>query len=73
MLMVERSVEVPNSHTVEKIVEVPVKNTMEGETRYVEIASVQGQLVETLVEEVVEQSANVEPVALELIVVEFKR
>merc|ERR1711945_38891 len=72
-LTVERLVEVPSIQTVEKIVEVPVTNTLEGETRYVEIPSVQRQVAETVVEEVVEMGAPTESVALEPIVVELKR
>jgi len=71
-LTVERVVEVPSIQTVEKVVEIPVMKTLEGSTRYVDIHSVQRQLAETSVEEVVEQGETMDTVALEPIVVELQ-
>merc|ERR1712206_16523 len=65
-------VEVPSVQTVEKVVEIPVTRTLEGSTRYVDVPSVQRQLAETLIEEVVEQGENLETAALEPIVVELQ-
>merc|ERR1712227_501931 len=46
--------------------------TLEGSTRYVDVPSVQRQLAETFIEEVVEQGDALDSVALEPIVVELK-
>merc|ERR1712227_715670 len=71
-LTVERIVEVPSVQTVEKVVEIPVTKTLEGSTRYVDVPSVQRQLAETFIEEVVEQGENLESVDIEPIVVELQ-
>merc|ERR1712107_46840 len=69
MITVDRMVEFPSVQTVERIEEVPVMNTLEGMTTNVSIPSVQRQVAETLIEEVVEVGETLPSVTLEPIVI----
>merc|ERR1712206_18087 len=72
VITVDRMVEVPSVQTVERIEEVPVMNTLEGMTTNVSIPSVQRQIAETSIEEVVEIGETLPGFTLEPIVVGFQ-